>query len=106
MPKERGLLTPWLESAPRPLFAAYAIVASFSVYFFMFAFRKPFAAAEYEGLKFLGTEVDLKTALVIGQVCGYGLCKYAGIKFCSEMSRAARARTLVLMILVVMMIMV
>lgn len=100
MPKKRPPLSAWLESAPRPLFAAYAIVASFSVYFFMFAFRKPFAAAEYEGLKFLGTEVDLKTALVIGQVFGYGLCKYVGIKFCSEISRAARARTLVLTILV------
>jgi len=100
MPTKRRPLTAWLESAPRPLFAAYAVLTSFSVYFFMFAFRKPFAAAEYEGLKFLGTEVDLKTALVIGQVSGYGLCKYAGIKFCSEMSRAARAQTLVLMILI------
>jgi len=100
MTKKRCPLTSWLESAPRPVFVAYAVGTSFSVYFFMFAFRKPFAAAEYEGLKFLGTGIDLKTALVIGQIFGYVLCKYAGIKFCSEMSRAARARSLVLLILI------
>jgi len=99
MPKTQRSLTLWLQSASPPLFASYAIAASFSVYFFMFAFRKPFAAAEYQGLKFLGTNVDLKTALVISQVLGYALCKYAGIKFCSEMPRAARARALAVMIL-------
>ncbi|MBN2475938.1 MAG: hypothetical protein JXB62_15105 [Pirellulales bacterium] len=99
MPKQKRVLTAWLQSAPPPAFAGYAIVASFSVYFFMFAFRKPFAAAQYEGLSFLGTKVDLKTALVIGQVLGYGLCKYAGIKFCSEIGRATRANALVLLIL-------
>lgn len=99
MRSRRGALTTWLDSAPRPVFALYAIAASFSVYFFMFAFRKPFAAGQYEELKFLGTRVDLKTALVISQVFGYGLCKYAGIKFCSEIGRGTRAKALVLMIL-------
>ena len=99
MPSKRSSLTSWLESASAPWFASYAVAASFSVYFFMFAFRKPFAAAQYEGLKFFGTQVDLKTALVISQVFGYGLCKYAGIKFCSEITRAVRARAMVLMIL-------
>ncbi len=100
MLKKKRSLTRWLESAPAPLFVCYAAAASFSVYFFMFAFRKPFAAAQYEGLRFLGSNVDLKTALVISQVLGYGLCKYVGIKFCSEITRATRARAMVLMILV------
>jgi len=88
-------LTPWLRSAPRGVLAVYAIAASFGVYFLMFAFRKPFAAAEYEGLRFLGGRIDLKTALVVSQVFGYMLCKYAGIKICSEITRAWRAAALV-----------
>jgi len=98
MQKKKSSLTLWLESAPAPLLASYSIAASFAVYFFMFAFRKPFAAARYEGLKFLGTNFDLKTALVMSQVFGYGLCKYVGIKYCSEVTRAFRAWAMVLMI--------
>ena len=99
MQKSKSSLTLWLESAPSSLLVPYTIAVSFSVYFFMFAFRKPFAAAQYEGLKFLGTNFDLKTALVISQVFGYGLCKYVGIKFCSEITRVHRAKAMVLMIL-------
>lgn len=99
MQKKKSSLTLWLESAPASLFTAYSVAASFAVYFFMFAFRKPFAAAQYEGLKFLGTSVDLKTALVMSQVLGYGLCKYVGIKYCSEVTRRFRAPAMVLMIL-------
>ncbi len=100
MPKRKSSLTLWLESAPAPVFVLYSIAVSFSVCFFMFAFRKPFAAAQYESLKFLGTNVDLKTALIISQVFGYGFCKYLGIKFCSEITRPIRALALVLMILI------
>ncbi len=39
----------------------------------MYAFRKPFAAASYANATFLGTDIELKTALVIGQVLGYTL---------------------------------
>ncbi len=99
MQKKKSSLTLWLESASASVFASYSIAASFAVYFFMFAFRKPFAAAQYEGLKFLGTNFDLKTALVMSQVLGYGLCKYFGVKFCSEVTRAFRARAMILMIL-------
>ena len=99
MPKKKRRLTAWLESAPQPLFASYAVAASFAVYLFMFAFRKPFTAATFEGLQFFGAKVDLKTALAISQVLGCGLCKYVGIKFCSEISRATRAGALVLLIL-------
>ena len=38
-----------LEAAPAPLFALYAVTASFSTYFCMYAFRKPFAAANFPG---------------------------------------------------------
>ena len=49
---------------------ALAIVAAFSTYFAMYAFRKPFAAAKFEGQFFLSTGVALKTALVISQIVG------------------------------------
>ena len=93
-----GTLTLWLERAPAPVFATYAIVAAFSPYFCTYAFRKPFAAAKFEGEHFLDTTVALKTAIVISQVIGYALSKYIGIKVCSEVSPMRRAITLVTMI--------
>ena len=65
----------------------------------MYAFRKPVSAASYEGLKFLGGEVDLKTAFVVSQIVGYALSKVIGIKVCPEIGRRRRAQGLVLMIL-------
>ena len=99
-PIPRGRLTAWLENAPAPLFTAFVIFASFSTYFCMYAFRKPFSAASYEGLKFLGGDIDLKTAFVISQIIGYALSKVIGIKVCAEIDRQKRARGLVLMIVV------
>lgn len=93
-----GRFTSWLEQAPAPAFAAYAIAAAFTTYFCMYAFRKPFAAAKFEGESFLGTTVALKTAIVISQIIGYAFSKYIGIKVCSEVSATRRAATLVFLI--------
>ncbi len=61
MPNREPRLTRWLTAAPDWLFGSYAIAASFSTYFCMYAFRKPFVAATYDQLgTFLG--LDLKTA--------------------------------------------
>ena len=90
----RSGISRWLERSPAAVLTVYAIVVSFSVYFCMYAFRKPFAAATYEGLKLFGTNIDLKTAFVIAQVLGYMLSKYAGIKVCSEVSPRRRMWTL------------
>ena len=43
-----------LRTAPAWQFNLYAIAAAFTTYFCMYAFRKPFAAASYEGSKFFG----------------------------------------------------
>jgi Family of unknown function (DUF5690) len=91
-------LTERLKTAPANVFAFYAMAAAFSTYFCMYAFRKPFAAAKFAELKFLGTGVDLKTAFVISQIIGYALSKYIGIKVCSEVTRQRRAWTLVSLI--------
>jgi len=80
------------------VFVIYAIFASFSTYFCMYAFRKPFTAAKYEDLGFMGTEINLKTAFVISQIIGYTISKYLGCKVCSEVKRNSQAKTLVAMI--------
>lgn len=87
----------WLAGVPVPVFTIYAMVAGFTAYFSMYAFRKPFAAASFEGQQ-LGP-LELKTALVISQIIGYALSKYVGIKVCSEATPERRARALVLIIL-------
>src|SRR5262249_10193044 len=91
-------LTRWLETAPPPVFSAYAMSAAFATYFCMYAFRKPFAAAKFSGLHFLHTGVDLKTAFVISQILGYTFSKYLGIKFCSEITPQRRAGLLLALI--------
>ena len=88
-----------LAGARMGVFAAYAALVAFAVYFCMYAFRKPFAAAKFEGEYFLGSEVALKTAIVISQVIGYACSKYVGIKVCSEATPARRAATLVGLVL-------
>ena len=95
---ESRKLTQWLDRAPREVFVAYAVAAAFTTYFAMYAFRKPFAAASFEGQSFLGTEVTLKTALVISQVIGYTLSKYVGIKVLSEIGRESRRRALYVLV--------
>ncbi len=90
----------WLTQTRPPLFVAYCIAAAFCTYFCMYAFRKPFGAATFEGLKFLDTEINLKTAFVISQIIGYTISKYMGCKFCSEIGRAYQAKALVAMIII------
>ena len=87
----RSRITTWLEQAPAPVMNLYAVVVAFAAYSCVYAFRKPFTAATFEGLHFAGTQIELKTALVVSQIIGYGLAKYAGIKYVTEASRARRA---------------
>ncbi len=96
MQQKQGRITAWLAAAPSPLFTIYAIIAAFSTYFCMYAFRKPFSAAKYEGLMFVGLE--LKTVFVISQLLGYTLSKYIGTKVCSEVKRGQRMILLIAMI--------
>lgn len=98
-PIYRNKFSQWLAKAPEFIFVLFAITAAFSTYFCMYAFRKPFTAAKFEGLMFFDTEVTLKTALVISQILGYALSKYVGIKVCSEIQPAQRAKALLWLIL-------
>jgi hypothetical protein len=89
-PAARGL-PGVLARAPLWQLAAYAAAVAFAVYFCMYAFRKPFDAVKFGGQKFLGTDLELKTACVIAQLVGYTLSKYLGTKVCSEAAAGRRA---------------
>ena len=66
-----------------------AAAAAFSVYFCMYAFRKPFTAAEFKGLEVFNDE--LKSVLITSQLLGYMTSKFIGIKLVSELNRKYRA---------------
>ena len=70
--------------------------AAFLAYASMYAFRKPFTAASFEGMHLAG--VDYKVWLVIAQVLGYMLSKVRGITWIAEIQRQRRARTLAALI--------
>ncbi|GGB93177.1 DUF5690 family protein [Dyadobacter sediminis] len=79
-------------------FISWAVIASFGTYFCMYAFRKPFSAGLYEGLE-IGN-IGYKAILIISQVAGYTLSKFAGIKVISELRHRSRIRLIILLILV------
>lgn len=64
------------------------ISGAFITYFSMYALRKPFTAAEYEGTDLWG--VDFKILLIVSQVLGYTFSKFIGIRFISEIPPALR----------------
>ena len=97
--KSPGFLTRFLDRAPSGFFVSYAVVASFGTYFCMYAFRKPFAAAKFEGEPFVLDALELKSAIVISQVIGYALSKYVGIRVCSELHPRYHALTLIGLVL-------
>ncbi len=96
MTRPLAAVTRYLARAPTWVFAVYAAVTSFATYFCMYGYRKPFAAATYDG-QMVGA-LDLKSALVIGQLVGYALSKLGGIKFNSELSHVRRRQALILLI--------
>lgn len=95
-------ITRFLDRAPQPVFVIYATVVSFGAYFCMYAFRKPFSAAKFEGEGFgwFSSDMELKSAIIISQILGYALSKYIGIKVCSEIVKTYRASLMVGLILV------
>ncbi|HEY9220933.1 MAG TPA: DUF5690 family protein [Lutibacter sp.] len=74
----------------------HAIIASFGLYFCMYAFRKPFTIATFETISYWG--IDYKILLIIAQVLGYMLSKFIGIKIISELKPKSRGLLLVGMI--------
>jgi MFS family permease len=69
--------------------SVFAALMGFMVYSSMYAFRKPFAAATFDGESFLG--LDLKVWLILAQTLGYMASKFYGIKMISELKDKGRA---------------
>lgn len=86
----------WLKNSGSFWFSVYAITAAFITYCSMYAFRKPFAAAMFEGLTLWG--IDYKIILITAQVVGYTLSKFAGIRVVSSMHPSKRIVAILLLI--------
>ncbi len=99
----RSPLTRYLDRSPDLVFSLYAVVAAFTAYFCMYAFRKPFLATSYEdtemAVRLFGQLLDPKTVFAISQIIGYATSKYLGMKFCSEAQRGRLWLYLLLLIL-------
>lgn len=89
-----------LETAPAPLFVLYGGLCAFCIYFSMYAFRKPYAAATYEHVSGWHYEFGFKDLLVIAQILGYALSKFIGVKVISEMPANRRCPAIVGLIVV------
>lgn len=76
--------------------AIFAAFISFAAYTCIFAFRKAFNVAAYEGHMLFG--IDYKIALVITQVLGYMSSKFYGIRFISELKRIGRGRLIIVLV--------
>jgi hypothetical protein len=76
--------------------STWSIVAAFGAYACMYAFRKPFKAATFSDVTFLG--IGYKPVLVAAQVFGYSLSKFLGIKIVSEMKPHRRAMLILILI--------
>lgn len=75
------------------LFILWAGGAALLSYALVYALRKPFTAATFDGLEVLG--MDYKTATSIVQIAGYMIAKLLGIKFISELKRENRLRFII-----------
>jgi hypothetical protein len=93
-----GAVTQWLRGTNGFLFSLYATLAAFCLYTCIFAFRKTYTVGTFEGIAFLG--VSYKSWMVISQVIGYGLAKFAGIKLISELKSTFRVKGIVIMVTV------
>ena len=85
-----------LSLANPALLAVYAALTAFFTYSCMYAFRKPFTAATFEGLYVAG--LKYKDMLIIAQLLGYTISKFLGIKIVAEMKSRSRGLSILLLV--------
>ena len=78
---------------PDWLFVLWAGGTALSSYSLVYALRKPFTAAEFEGLQVYG--MDYKIAVSIIQLLGYVSAKLLGIKYISELRPEGRLKFII-----------
>jgi hypothetical protein len=91
-------ITQWLSTTNGFWFSIYTAGSAFGLYLCVFALRKTYNVALYEGYEFAG--VGYKSWMVIFQVVGYMLSKFIGIKVVSELRASSRAKGILLMSLI------
>lgn len=91
-------ITRWLKQTSGFWFAMYATVMAFCLYTCVYAFRKTFSAATFEGISYGG--IDYKVWLVTFQVVGYAFSKFVGIKIISELKASSRSVGILIMVAV------
>jgi hypothetical protein len=92
----KSRITSWLEQTNGIWFTIYASLCAFCLYTCVYAFRKTFAVATFEGLMYAG--INYKVWLVTFQVVGYALSKFIGIKIISELKATSRGVGILLMV--------
>lgn len=75
------------------LFILWAGGAALLSYSLVYALRKPFTAATFDGMDFFG--MDYKVATTIMQIFGYLISKFFAIKIVSELKRENRLKFMV-----------
>ena len=80
----------------RIVVTACAAMIAFLAYSSVYAFRKPFTVATFDGISYWG--IPYQTLLIISQVIGYMLSKFYGIKFIAELKRLGRWKTIITLI--------
>lgn len=89
-------LKAYLHRADHKVVAIVGALAAFGTYSCMYAFRKPFTAATFDDLEWLG--IDYKIWLIFAQTVGYTLSKFYGIKFIAERGQNGRAKAILTLV--------
>jgi hypothetical protein len=84
--KANASLTRFLANAHPLVFNLFCITTAFASYFSIYAYRRPFTVGTYAGMLSIPglPAIDYKVMLLIAQLFGYTLSKFAGIKLVSE----------------------
>jgi len=87
--KKKGLIN------KKSMLPIYAAIVAFLAYASVYAFRKPFTVATFDGIKYWN--ISYQTLLIISHVLGYMLSKFYGIKFIAELKRLGRWKTVLIL---------
>lgn len=89
-------VTQWLRATNPFWMTLYTATSAFALYTCVYAFRKTFPAATFEGISYGG--VSYKVWLVIFQAVGYGMSKFIGIRVISELQAHKRKNGILILV--------
>ena len=91
-----GKIQQWLKTQPDWVFISFTSLVAFATYSCMYAFRKPFTVATFDGEYLWG--LQLKIWFIAAQVAGYTVSKFIGIKVVSEMPKGKRSLSILALV--------